>query len=186
MAKIGELVRQQRKEQKLKVYELAQKVGISPVYITQIERYNKLPSFVVYKNIENVLKLPTTLRVQFFREKYPEISEEKFPNAFERMAEDESDNSALVLLDDYTKYIYRTPRDFRAFVIGMVNNYNPNKTLNEKEIKQLREIVRKIIKFNVLYKKQKISFLTKAYEISKSSTNKDSVDPLPSSMELNQ
>ena len=167
MDNLGMIIRKEREKAGLKVLELANKVGVNPVYITQIEKHNKIPSFVVYKNIERILNLSPALRVQFFREKYPEISEERFPNTFERMAENESDNSALVVLDNYTKYLHRTPKDLRAFVVGMVNNYNPNKTLDEKEIKQLGEIVRKIIKFNVSYKKQKISFLQKAYEISK-------------------
>ncbi len=55
MKKLGMLLREARKERGLKGYELAKKAGINPVYITQIEKHDKLPSPPVMKRIANVL-----------------------------------------------------------------------------------------------------------------------------------
>ncbi len=73
---IGIKIRERRKELGLKVYELANKVGINPVYVTQIEKHGKLPSSEVFYRIENVLSLPLEVRKQFFKSKYPEIYRE--------------------------------------------------------------------------------------------------------------
>lgn len=40
----GAAIRKKREKQGLKVYELANRVDVNPVYITQIEKHNKLPS----------------------------------------------------------------------------------------------------------------------------------------------
>ena len=55
MGDFGKAIREQRKKLKLKVYELANKVGVNPVYITQIEKQGKLPSLEVVKKIKMAL-----------------------------------------------------------------------------------------------------------------------------------
>ena len=70
--KTGEIIKKKRKELGLKVYELAEKVDIIPAYITQIERYNKLPSYDVIKRIEACLDV--CLIIQYWREKSPDIA----------------------------------------------------------------------------------------------------------------
>jgi len=52
---LGKAVRKRRIERGLKVYELARRVGIDPVYITQIEKHGKLPSIPVMEAISDVL-----------------------------------------------------------------------------------------------------------------------------------
>jgi transcriptional regulator with XRE-family HTH domain len=52
---LGKAVRKRRIERGLKVYELARRVGINPVYITQIEKHGKLPSIPVMEAISDVL-----------------------------------------------------------------------------------------------------------------------------------
>jgi len=44
MKNFGAALRERRKLSELKVYELAKKVGVNPVYITQIEKHGMLPS----------------------------------------------------------------------------------------------------------------------------------------------
>ena len=44
MKKFGTILREARTICGLKGYELAKKVGVNPVYITQIEKHDKLPS----------------------------------------------------------------------------------------------------------------------------------------------
>ena len=55
MENLGVTIRKIRNELTLKVYELAKEVGVSPVYITQIEKHGKLPSPAVMKKISEVL-----------------------------------------------------------------------------------------------------------------------------------
>ena len=73
MKTTGMIIRGERKKLGMKVYELAQKVGVDPVYITQIEKHNKLPSINVFLDIEKYLKLPTSVRMDYFSEKHPDL-----------------------------------------------------------------------------------------------------------------
>ncbi|GEM_PF-5528900 len=57
----GAAIRKLRKEEGLKAYELAEKVGIERTYITKIEKHNKLPSFFVIHRISNLLHSPELL-----------------------------------------------------------------------------------------------------------------------------
>jgi len=59
----GAAIRELRKSQGLKAYELAEKVGIERTYITYIEKHNRLPSFFVMKKISDLLCRPELLRV---------------------------------------------------------------------------------------------------------------------------
>lgn len=70
---IGQTIRDARKAKGLKVYELADKAEITAVYITQIERYNKLPSFGIIKKIQECLGIDIT--TQYFEEKSPDVAE---------------------------------------------------------------------------------------------------------------
>jgi len=70
MLNIGMKIREHRKEQGLKVFELARQVGINAVYITQIEKHGKLPSPSVFKKICEVLHLPEEIYNDYLRKKY--------------------------------------------------------------------------------------------------------------------
>jgi DNA-binding XRE family transcriptional regulator len=73
----GAAIRRIRLEKGLKAMVLAGKVGINPVYITQIEKHNKLPGLKVARNIIWELapgkKERGILLKQYIDEKYPEI-----------------------------------------------------------------------------------------------------------------
>ena len=73
MEKLGAIIRQRREKLGLKVYELAKKVGINPVYITQIEKHGKLPSPKVIDSLERALGI--SLWILYMGEKHPEILE---------------------------------------------------------------------------------------------------------------
>ncbi|OIO35619.1 MAG: hypothetical protein AUJ74_05195 [Candidatus Omnitrophica bacterium CG1_02_44_16] len=76
MAKnFGEAVREKREELGLKVYELANKVGVNPVYITQIEKHNKLPSIEVLDKIVDVLD-PSNQIFDLYRKTKQRFAEE--------------------------------------------------------------------------------------------------------------
>jgi len=72
MKKLGSLLREARKARGLKGYELAKKAGINPVYITQIEKHDKLPSPPVMKRIANVLDNQTLFNT-YVSIKFPEL-----------------------------------------------------------------------------------------------------------------
>ena len=57
----GATIRGLRKSYGWRAYELAKKVGVNPVYITQIEKHNKLPSIHVMKKIFDALHSPELL-----------------------------------------------------------------------------------------------------------------------------
>ncbi len=165
--KLGMIIREYRKKLGLKVYELAKMVGVNPVWITKIEKHNDLPSIVVYMNIEKSLNLPPTLRVQYFKEKYPEASHGQLPHKFEQMADGLSGNSPLDLLQDFTAHQLDTPSDSetRPLIIKIAQAYNPNKTLTGKEIRALTAIFKDIIRYNRLMMKKKILFLEKTHAL---------------------
>ena len=168
---VGMLIREERDKLKMKVFELAKKVGVHPVYITRIEKHNHLPSIVVYMNIEKILKLSPDLRLQYFKEKYPD-SANKFPNQFKRMADELSENSALALLEDFTRHRHQASSpDIKPFVVGLAHNYNPNKTLTDKEIEELSGRIKKILRLNGVILREKINFLKKTYSITKKSSD---------------
>jgi len=73
MDNVGALIRKRRQELGLKVFELAKKVGVNPVYITQIEKHNKLPSLNVFMKIEGVLGRNSDIYLPYLKTKYPEI-----------------------------------------------------------------------------------------------------------------
>jgi len=78
---MGETIRFYRKKNKLKCFELAEKISVNPVYITQIEKHNKLPSVVVMMCIEKVLGI--NLTDKYISEKT--LQQEKvFKNAIKR------------------------------------------------------------------------------------------------------
>ena len=73
-AEFGAALRELRTKKGLKIVKLAEKVGVSPVYITQIEKHNKLPSPSVMLRIYNEIKQPWLLR-RYLKLKYPELQE---------------------------------------------------------------------------------------------------------------
>ncbi len=76
MENVGALIRKRREELGLKVFELAEKVGVSPVYITQIEKHNKLPALNVFKKIEDVLGEDSGIYLPYLKTKYPDVFKE--------------------------------------------------------------------------------------------------------------
>lgn len=72
MGKLGEAIRDQRKQLKLKVYELAKKINVHPTYITYIEKHNRLPSLEIIAKLEKVLGI--NLQDPYFKEKHPRVT----------------------------------------------------------------------------------------------------------------
>lgn len=70
---IGQTIRDRRESRGLKVYELAILVCVDPVYITQIELHNKLPSLRLFTNIYYALDFEKDFFIQYLNTKYPEL-----------------------------------------------------------------------------------------------------------------
>lgn len=71
MGKLGKAIRETRKEKKLKVYELAKKAGVNPVFITQIEKSCRFPSEKVLDKIGKTLGCD--FKLLYYAEKYPDF-----------------------------------------------------------------------------------------------------------------
>lgn len=83
---LGKAIRKRRLERGLKVFQLANNIGVNPVYITLIEKHGKVPSPAVMEKISSELcdreLLTTYLKIKFpllyeEREKlYPDLNPE--------------------------------------------------------------------------------------------------------------
>jgi len=73
MKHLGAIIRKERKKIALKIYEFARKVGVSAVYITQIEKHGQLPSPVIMKRISNILHDKQLFNL-YLKMKYPMVS----------------------------------------------------------------------------------------------------------------
>jgi transcriptional regulator with XRE-family HTH domain len=72
MENIGAAIRKRREERNLKVYELADAVGVDPVYITRIEKHGKLPSPLIMEKISKALS-DESLFKRYLKMKYPMV-----------------------------------------------------------------------------------------------------------------
>jgi len=71
MEKFGDCVKRLRKERGLKVYELADKVGVTPEFITQTEKGRRYPNILNLEKISHILG--EELKTLYFREHRPDI-----------------------------------------------------------------------------------------------------------------
>lgn len=62
---LGETIRHQRKKQKLSQGELAESIGITQAYLSQIEKNKKEPNLSTLKKLSGTLSIP--LPVLFFK-----------------------------------------------------------------------------------------------------------------------
>lgn len=161
MAKIGEIIRKKRKEMGLKVYELARKVGVHPVYITQIEKHSKLPSSAVIKNIQSVLKIE--IGELWRREKYPAFYDASctaslFTDGVVLTTGTGSSRKVDPLEWPIYDCIHNSKANYKASVIGVLNECNPSKLENSKLINSIIQRMKKLrqddINFLKYYKKE--------------------------------
>jgi len=72
MENLGAAIRKRREELNFKVYELADTVGVDPVYITRIEKHGKLPSPIVMEKISKALSDEDLFKT-YLKLKYPTV-----------------------------------------------------------------------------------------------------------------
>jgi transcriptional regulator with XRE-family HTH domain len=176
MANMGQIIRKRREYLKLQAKELAQTVGVDPVYVSQIEIHNKMPSLEVYKKIEKALLLPAYYRSQYFREKHPEYTKNMLTEDIIKQVRDESVKDdpnpkppdIFHNVDMFFRYKDPTPQEIRGFVLDRAHELNPAIKLNEKTIKELVSIVKDAIKHRELFRNSRIKFTDKIESITKS------------------
>jgi transcriptional regulator with XRE-family HTH domain len=72
MENLGAAIRKRREELNFKVYELADAVGVDPVYITRIEKHGKLPSPIIMEKISKALSDEDLFKT-YLKLKYPMV-----------------------------------------------------------------------------------------------------------------
>ena len=142
------IIREEREKLGLKVYELAKMVGVDPVYVTRIEKHNRLPSIFVYLNIEKTLKLPHSLRAQYYKEKNPEVVKQwpahEIDEVFNIGATNSIHSNPIIRSLQYVNN--PDPKDVKSFIIGLIRDLNPDYTLSEKDIKEYTELLKGMAK----------------------------------------
>ena len=73
MEDLGMVIKKRRLELNLKAYELARLVEVDPVYISQIEKHNKLPAPALFEKIRKVLKLDEQVKNLYLHKKLPDM-----------------------------------------------------------------------------------------------------------------
>lgn len=71
MEKFGDCVKRLRKVKGLKIYQLAEKIGTSPEFITQTEKGRKYPSIITLDKLARILG--DDLKTIYFKEHRPDI-----------------------------------------------------------------------------------------------------------------
>lgn len=147
MQKLGSLIRAARvnRKSKMLVMELARKVGVSSVYITQIEKHNKLPSIEVLKQIAKVLNLKDAEKC-YYRNRAEQIYEQqpgleflfkdetawKLSKDFIRSPEEEQIGS------EYYEFINgESISNHRKFIGYLIQTYKPSEKNNLQLINSL-------------------------------------------------
>lgn len=72
---LGEVIRRRRESLGLKVFQLADSIPVKPEYITQIEKYNKLPAPPIIIRIAHELKFQVLTTIYFLEKEYSLLSE---------------------------------------------------------------------------------------------------------------
>jgi transcriptional regulator with XRE-family HTH domain len=89
MDSIGKIIKEYHKKSGKKGFEIAKEAGISAVYLTHIENYNRLPTVDIIKRLEKVLNTPPLLGL-YINAKIKEIldiSDDFLTSYFEQIAE---------------------------------------------------------------------------------------------------
>ncbi len=143
MEDLGMAIRKRRLELGLKVYELANKVKVNPVYITQIEKHNSPPSIRIFRAIEKVLKLDEKLRKTYIFLKYP--------NFYPLVPVDTVKNKTAATLPppgiDYCKLVLEnslrngTARDSKTLCKLLFTALKPSNIPKEASIKKIERLL---------------------------------------------
>ena len=144
MKKLGMLLREARKARGLKGYELAKKAGVNPVYITQIEKHDKLPSASVMKRIADVLGDQNLFNI-YIKIKFPELHE-IFGKELDWLENECQELENMIKRDDLS------PKEKNEFL----KRHKDFNTKLQKTYKKLREVMKSSSKLGMLLLTRKI------------------------------
>jgi transcriptional regulator with XRE-family HTH domain len=71
MKEFGMLLREIRKQNNLKICELANKIGVTPEFVTQVEKGNKYPSKETFAKLVKILG--KTIEPVYYKERYADM-----------------------------------------------------------------------------------------------------------------
>ena len=100
MEKLGEVIKADRLRLKLRIKDLAEKVGVHPTYITYIEKHGKIPSSALMAKIKNVLD-DEMLDTIYLRTKYPDVCR-KFEQGQKDIADEFIEKAGRLVKKDMT------------------------------------------------------------------------------------
>lgn len=138
----GAAIRKRREMLGLKVYEVAYKVGVNPVYITQIERHGKLPSPFIMQKIMDAIYLPSDVFKIYLKMKYPALYEKVESNDAFIFSEFEKKVEKLMFKKN------RTPEE-EEILERESSNLNAMREESRAKIKKSIELLEKIEKLNL-------------------------------------
>jgi len=141
----------------------ADMVGVDPVYITRIEKHNRLPSIIVYLNIERCLNLPPTLRSQYYKQKNPEVAKHYPTYELDKMFNIGPSNSIHVSpVVRVLRFVNNYPlTDTKSFLIGLFKDLDPDYKLTDKEIIECTKILNEMARNNSLNREEFKKFYSK-------------------------
>lgn len=100
MEKLGEIIKTDRQRLKLRIKDLADKIGVHPTYITYIEKHGKIPSPTLMEKIKNVLG-DEMLDTIYLKTKYPDVYK-KFDQRQKDLADEFIEKAGKLIKKDMT------------------------------------------------------------------------------------
>jgi transcriptional regulator with XRE-family HTH domain len=151
--KFGDKIRKRREQLGLRVYELAEKVGVNPVYITQIEKHNKLPSPTIVAKISKALLVShNVIFNDYVAEKFPELNKIWTTENESRTAQEAELEKVLFRFKKLYIRLYKlkfAPTTLKPKAKKLLAPYPNEKEVLDKVIKDYENIVREIYDFFV-------------------------------------
>ena len=141
----GKAIRKRRLECGLKVFQLANRIHVDPVYITQIEKHGKLPSPAVMEKISSELR-DRNLFITYLKIKYPLLYEER-----EKLYPDLNPEMEEIFKEIKKKNI--TPEEQKRLE-KRITNFHSIFMKDKKELQKTMQILDIIEKLTLSFKKK--------------------------------
>ena len=153
---LGEVIKEKRLAAGLKVLDLAREVGVNPVYISQIEKHDKLPSQDVVERIEKALKT-TELFDLFIKQKNPSL-EKRFISSLSHIPSTLRKEFTTPEATKLLKFIYTTlgqafftETSLRIRYDRFLKTIAPEKISDDKLFNQICTIMKEMQKEKIAY-----------------------------------
>lgn len=152
---LGSIIKSHRKKLKITTEILAKKVGIDRTYISKIENYNLMPSWEILVAIGRELKIDG-LHTLYLEQKHPEIIYDRGGKSYKSTVPIEEDKTTALRNEIFSFISQTTPKHYstvKTFITNILNKYNPAEITNEKLIREISLLIKKIAKDYQSYQK---------------------------------